>query len=162
VSGLGPSFMKILTCESFREVGPGMPERRKKNVKCASRLSKIWIFFSARSKQFPAAMGDQRRNLVESLSQDTNKQSMEWRRSGSTRPIKFRVQNSSGKMLASTFWYEGGSLFIVYLPKGQTINVKYYTSLLVQFKDILRKNAAGSSPSLSCSCTKMPRLTLNL
>jgi len=94
--------------------------------------------------------------------QDTKKHSMEWRRSGSPRSIKFRVQKSSGEMLASTFWFEGGSLFIVYLPKGQTISVKYYTSLLVQFKDILRKTAAGTSPNLSCSCTTMPRLILNL
>jgi len=30
VSGLGPSFMKIWTCEALREVGPEMPERGSK------------------------------------------------------------------------------------------------------------------------------------
>jgi len=37
----------------------------------------------------------------------------------------------------------------------------YYSSLLVHLKDILKQNAAGSSPRVSCSCT-MPRLTGHL
>jgi histone-lysine N-methyltransferase SETMAR len=32
---------------------------------------------------------------------------------------------------------QNGILLIDYLPKGQTINAEYYTSLLVQLKDIL-------------------------
>ena len=31
-----------------------------------------------------------------------------------------------------------------YLPKGQTINVKYYSSLLVQLKDILKEKRHGN------------------
>ena len=66
---------------------------------------------------------------------------MEWRHSGSPRPKKFRVQKSAGKVLASIFWDQDGILIIDYLPTGQTINAEYYSSLLVQIKDILRKNA---------------------
>jgi len=32
---------------------------------------------------------------------------------------------------------------IDYLPKGQTINAEYYSSLLVQLKDILKENRRG-------------------
>ena len=32
---------------------------------------------------------------------------------------------------------------LCYLPKGQTINVEYYSSLLVQLKDILKENRRG-------------------
>ena len=70
---------------------------------------------------------------------ETKQQSMEWRHSSSPRPKKFRVQKSAGKVLASIFWDQDGILLIDYLPKGQTINAEYYSSLLVQLKDILNE-----------------------
>ena len=45
-------------------------------------------------------------------------------------PKKFRVQKSAGKVLASNVWNQDGILLIDYLPKGQTINAEYYSSLL--------------------------------
>ena len=87
---------------------------------------------------------------------------MEWRHSGSPRPKKFRVQKSTGKVLASIFWGQDGIVLIDYLPNGQTINAEYYSPLLVQLKDIWRKNAEGISPSTSCSCPTMRRLTGHL
>jgi len=54
-------------------------------------------------------------------------------------PKKFRIQKSSGKVLPSIFWDQDGILLIDYLPKGQTINAEYYSSLLVQMKDILKE-----------------------
>jgi len=78
---------------------------------------------------------------------ETKQQSMEWRHSNSPRSKKFRVQKSSLKVLASTFWDEDGILLIDYLPKCQTINVEYYWSLLVQLKDILKEKISGK-------CTK--------
>ena len=62
---------------------------------------------------------------------------MEWRHNGSPRPQKLRVQKSAGKVLASIFWDQDGILLIDYLPKDQTINVEYYSYLLVQLKGIL-------------------------
>jgi len=70
---------------------------------------------------------------------ETKQKSMEWQQSGSPRPKKFRVQKSTGKVLASIFWDQNSILLIDYLPKGQTINVEYYSSLLVQLKDILKE-----------------------
>jgi len=58
-------------------------------------------------------------------------------------PKKFRVQKPAGKVLASIFWDQDGILFIDYLPKDQTINAEYYSSLLVQLKDILKENRRG-------------------
>jgi len=69
---------------------------------------------------------------------ETNQQSMEWRYSGSSHPKKFRVQKSAGKVLASIFWDQDGILLTDYLPKGQTISAEFYSSLLVQLKDILK------------------------
>jgi len=53
------------------------------------------------------------------------------------------VQKSAGKVLASIFWDQDGILLIDYLPKGQTINAEYYSSLLVQLKDILKEKRRG-------------------
>jgi len=74
----------------------------------------------------------------------TKQQSMEWQHSGSPRPKNFRVQKSAGKLLASIFWDQDGILLIDYLPKGQTINAEYYSSLLVQLKDILKEKRRGN------------------
>jgi hypothetical protein len=46
------------------------------------------------------------------------------------------VQKSAGKVLTTIVWDQDGILLIDYLPKGQTINAEYYSSLLVQLKDI--------------------------
>jgi len=53
------------------------------------------------------------------------------------------VQKPAGKVLASIFRDQDGILFIDYLPKGQTINADYYSSLLVQLKDILKEKCRG-------------------
>ena len=87
---------------------------------------------------------------------------MEWRHSCSPLPKTFRVQKSAGKILASIFWDQDGFLLSDYLPKGQTIITEYYWSLLVQLKDILKKNAAGISRRGSCSFTTMPRFAGHL
>ena len=69
---------------------------------------------------------------------------MECRHSGCPFPAqKFRVQKSAGKVLASIFWDQDSSLFIDYLPKDQTINAVYYSSLLVQLEDILKEKRRG-------------------
>jgi len=53
------------------------------------------------------------------------------------------VQKSAGKFLASIFWDQDGILLVDYLPKGQTINAEYYSSLLMQLKDILKEKRRG-------------------
>jgi len=64
---------------------------------------------------------------------------MEWQHSGSPCPKKFRVQKSAAKVLTSIFWDQDSILLTDYLPKRQTINAEYYSSLLVQLKDILKE-----------------------
>jgi len=55
------------------------------------------------------------------------------------------VQKSALKVLVSIrfFWDQDGILLIHYLPQGQTINAEYYSSLLVQIKDILKEKRRG-------------------
>jgi len=58
-------------------------------------------------------------------------------------PKKFRVEQSAGNPLTSIFWDQDGILLIDYLPKGQSINAEYYSSLLVQLMDILNEKRRG-------------------
>jgi len=75
---------------------------------------------------------------------ETKQQSVEWQHSSSTCPKKFHLQKFTGKVLASIFWHQDSILLIDYLPKGQTINSEYYSSLLMQLKDILKKKCRGN------------------
>ena len=54
------------------------------------------------------------------------------------------MQKSAGKVLASIFWDQEGILIIDYLPKSQTINAEYYSSLLVQLRDIVKEKRRGN------------------
>jgi hypothetical protein len=55
------------------------------------------------------------------------------------------VQKSTGKFLASIFCDQDDILHIDYLPKGQTINAEYYSSLLVELKDIFQEKYSGKN-----------------
>ena len=75
---------------------------------------------------------------------ETKQQSMKWRHSGSPRPKNSECKNPLEKFSSvSIFWDQDGILQIDYLPKGQTINAEYYSSLLVQLKDILKEKRLG-------------------
>ena len=68
---------------------------------------------------------------------------MEWRRSGSPRHKSPECKNPVENFSPRFFWDQDGILLINYLPKGQTINAEYYSSLLVQLKDILKEKRRG-------------------
>jgi len=74
---------------------------------------------------------------------ETKQQSMEWQHSGSPSPKKIPSAKCAGKFLASIFLDQDGILLIGYLPRGQTINAEYYSSLLVKLKDILKEKRLG-------------------
>jgi len=70
--------------------------------------------------------------------------SMEWRHSGSPSPKKNSdCKNLLEKFSPRFFGDQEGILLIDYLPKGQIINAEYYSSLLVQLKDILKEKRRG-------------------
>jgi len=50
---------------------------------------------------------------------------------------------SARKVLHSIFWHQDGIPLTDYLSKDQTINAEYYSSLLVQLKDILKEKRRG-------------------
>jgi hypothetical protein len=59
-------------------------------------------------------------------------------------------------------WDQDRILLIDYLSKGRTINAGFYSSLLVQLKDILKEKRRGKATKGSCSYTTTLRLTGHL
>jgi len=69
---------------------------------------------------------------------ETKQQSMEWRHSGSLRPASQEIPSAKIRRKISRLEFLGSRRHSLhYLPKGQTIQREYYSSLLVQLKDIL-------------------------
>ena len=122
-----------------------MPEcGRIKNVNGASRLRYFWNYFGAiQMISCRARLVTMDETWFYHYDPETKHHSMEWWHSGSPHSKKFRVQKSAGKFLVSIFWDQDGVLLIDYLPKGQTINAEYYSSLLLQLKDILKGKRRG-------------------
>jgi len=52
---------------------------------------------------------------------------------------KSECKNPLEKFSPRLFWDQDGIFLIDYLPKGQNNNAEYYSSLLVQLKDILKE-----------------------
>ena len=59
-------------------------------------------------------------------------------------PKYSECKNPMEKFSSRFFWDQDGILHIDYLPKGATINAEYYSSLLVQLKDILKEKRRGT------------------
>ena len=114
----------------------------KKRQRCQSS-EQLWEFFRRYPNDFLSRLVTMDETWLYNYDPGTKQQSVEWRHSGSPRPKKFRVQKSAGKFLASILGYQDGILLVEYLPKGQTINAEYYSSLLVQLKDILKEKRRG-------------------
>ena len=64
---------------------------------------------------------------------------MEWKHHCSPATRKFKVQKSVRKVMASVFWDKDGLLLIDYLPPHTTITDKYYSDLLVQLREAIKK-----------------------
>jgi len=90
---------------------------------------------------------------------ETKQQSMDWRLSGSLDPQKFRVQKSAGKFLASIFGIKTVSSWLLIFQSAELSTHSITYLCWCNWKTFWRKNASGRSPRLSCSCTRIPRLT---
>ena len=75
---------------------------------------------------------------------------------------KFRVKKSAGIFLASIFGIKAtfSSLFIFQRAKLSARSITHF--FWCNWRTFWRKNASGSSPRGSCSCTTMPQLTGHL
>jgi len=77
---------------------------------------------------------------------ETKQRSIEWGNicSPHTAPKIQRLQEFAQISRLPFFCNQDGIPHIDQLPKGQTINVEYYVSLLGQLKDLLKKKSCGN------------------
>jgi hypothetical protein len=151
--------MKTWTYGSFPWSGSRNAWIRIINVNGASRLSKYRFFFGAIQiiscrDWWPWAKAGY-------ITMSRRKSNNQW---GGGIAAQHAPKNPSAKIRwkSPRLEFFKSIRLIDYLPKGQTINAVYYSSLVVQLKDILKENAAGSSQKSSCACMTMPRLTGHL
>ena len=116
-----------------------------KSVNGASRRANFGIFFSAMRdpKDFLPRLVAMEETWLYYYDPETKQHSMEWRYDGSPAPnteCKNPLERFSPRFFGMD---QDGILLIDYLPKGQTINTEYYSSLLVQLKDILKEKRRG-------------------
>jgi len=87
---------------------------------------------------------------------------MEWRHSGSRRPKNFECKNPLEEFLPRFFGIKTASSSLIIFQRAK-LPTRSITSLCwCNWRIFWRKNAAGSSPRWSCSCTTIPRLTWHL
>jgi hypothetical protein len=73
---------------------------------------------------------------------ETKQQSMEGRHRGTpSLPQKIPSAKSGGNLLASIFGNQESIILNDYLSKDQTINTEYYSSLLMQLKNVLKEKS---------------------
>jgi len=114
----------------------------QKHQRCRSS-EQILEFFRRDPNNFPSRLVTMDEIWLYYYDPETKQQAMEWRHSGTPLPQKNPGAKIHWKSSRLYFWDQDGTLLIDYLPKGQTINAEYYSSLLVQLNDILKEKRSG-------------------
>lgn len=70
-------------------------------------------------------------------------QSMEWRATGSSPPVKPRSAPSAGKRMATVFWDREGIILLKWLPQGRTINANYHIETLTELREAIKEKRRG-------------------
>ena len=74
---------------------------------------------------------------------DTKKESMQWKRPGSSTPKEFRTQLSASKVMATVFWDSKGIILIDYKPAGTSITGEYYANVIKQLRVAIKEKRRG-------------------
>jgi hypothetical protein len=144
---LGPSFMKIWSCESSPRSGSRNARTRIKNVNRASRLTNFWNCFVWRdSNDFLSlfvTMDDTWLYHYDPKT-ETKQQSMDWRHSGSLhhRSKILRVQKSAGNFSPRFFGIKTASSSLIIFQKAK-LSTRSITGLSwCNWRTFWRKNSA--------------------
>ena len=66
---------------------------------------------------------------------ETKRQSSQWKHAGSPRPKKARQSKSTHKLLMILFFDSTGTIYMHWVPTGQTVNKEYYVEVLREFRE---------------------------
>ena len=145
MSGLGPSFMKILTCGSSPRSGSRNTWTRIKNVKVVWAILK---FFRCDPNNFLSRLFTMDETWLYHYDPKKKQQSMEWWHSGSARPApkNSKCKNPLEGSSSGIFGIKtaSSSLIIFQRTKLSTRSITHHC--WCNWRIFWRKNAAGSSP----------------
>ena len=68
---------------------------------------------------------------------------MQWKHKTSPAPVKFRVQPSAGKVMATVFWNCHGILLVEYMAHKSTMTADVYVNTLKSLRDALKEKRRG-------------------
>ena len=85
----------------------------------------------------------QDKTWVHHFDPESNRQSMQWKHSGTHPPKQYKIVSSTGKVIASVFRDSQGLIIIDYLEQGQTINGTYYAAEFRRLHQKIAKNGSG-------------------
>ena len=69
----------------------------------------------------------------------TQRQSSQWKHTGSPRPKKARQSKSTHKLLMIPFFNSPGMIYMHWVLTGQTVNKEYYVEVLKEFRKRFRR-----------------------
>ena len=70
-------------------------------------------------------------------------ESMQWKQKTSPTPKTFRVEKSSGKVMATVFWDEKGLLLLEFMPQKTTITGQTYANTITALRGTIKEKRRG-------------------
>ena len=162
MSGLGPSFTKIWTCGSSPRSGSRNAWTQIKNVNGASRLSKFSNFFGA--IPMISCHGWWPWTKPGYITMTRRQSNNQWSGGIAAHPtLKYsECKNPLGKLSSRFFGIKTAYSSLITFERAKLSKRSITHFCWSNWRTFWTKNAAGSSPRGSCSCTTMPRLTGHL
>ena len=138
-----------------------MPEGGSKT----SIMSVVWTnfeFFRRDTKDFLSRFLTMYETWLHHYGSETKQHSMEWRHNGLPRPKNSECKNPLKKFSSRFFGIKTASSSLIIFKRAK-LSTRSITHLCwCNWRTFWRKNISGRSPSWSCSCTTMLRLTGHL
>ena len=157
-----PSFMKIWTCRSSPRSGTRNAWTQIKNVNGASRLSNFWNFFGA--IQMTSCRDWWPREKPGYITMIRRQSNNQWIGGIATHPApkNSECKNPLEKLSPRFFWIQTASSSLIIFHRARLSTRSIIHPCWCNWRTLWRKNAEGSLPRGSCSCTTMPRLSGHL
>ena len=152
MSRMGPSFMKIWTCGSSPHSGSRNARTRIKKVNCASRLSNFWNLFGA--IQMISCRDWWRWTKPGYITMNRRQSNNQWSGGIAAHPApknsecKIRLEKFSPRF----FYIKTASSSSIIFQRAKLSTRSINNLRWCKWRTFWRKNAAGRSPGVSCSC----------
>lgn len=120
---------------------PRMLSRFEKQTR-VDTSNEVLRMFEENPEEMPFRIITEDETWLHHYDPETKSQSSQWK-TPSEPTLKFRVQPSAGKVLATIFWDAEGVILLDFLERGNTINGPYYSDLINRLRKNLPQTRRG-------------------